>query len=156
MLGRYSGLDVYYAVLSKTHSLPLLDGFCADLRSSSSPRREISPIDLMGYLQQGKAETAAPKTSGFVPMLLPRCCDEAEGNQSAQRGVPAWVLSVTTTSCDVDTDITESWWSLWRSSATLWKWQVNVRAEELILLKVSWREGYYNLSTTTLAGWDSS
>lgn len=102
MRGRYSGLDLYHRVPSKPHSLPLLDGFSEDLRSSSSPRREISPIDLMCYLSQGRAEEAASKCSGFVPVLLPQCCDEAEGNQSTHLGVPVWVLCIITMSCNAD------------------------------------------------------
>lgn len=155
MLGRYAGLDLYYRFLSKTHSLPLLDGFCAHLTSSSSPRREISPVDPTAYLSQGKAETAASKTSGFVPTLFPRCCDEAEGNQSAHE-----VLCIVTTSCNVDTHIAESWWSLWQRSThhpgNQFGKQVNITAVKLILLKVSRREGYYNLSTSTSAGWGST
>lgn len=160
MLGRYAGLDLYYRFLSKPHSLPLLDGFCAHLTSSSSPRGEISPVDLTAYLSQGKAETAASKTSGFVPTLFPRCCDEAEGNRSAQRGVPVWVLCIVTTSRNGDTRIAESWWSLWQRSThhpgNQFGKQVNITAVKSILLKVSRREGYYNLSTSTLAGWGSS
>lgn len=59
-------------------------------------------MDLMGYLLQGRAGEAASDSSGFVPVLVPQRCDEAEGNQSTHRGVPVRVLRIITMSCNAD------------------------------------------------------